>query len=102
MQGFANVVPFCLSVRARCCGLCVLAVFGAEVALLCRWLSITNSPWLQLASVLGDRFGYSHFGGFVAGVLVLSLFCCNVVCLEGLLLVAIFCELFFFLPVSVL
>ena len=36
----------------RCCGLCVLVVFGAEVALVCGWLYITNSPWLHLASVL--------------------------------------------------
>jgi len=91
----AKAVDFCLFVP-RCCGLCVLAVFGVEVALFCGRLSITNSPWLQLASVLGDSFGYPRFWEYVKGVLVLSLFCCNVVCLEGLLLVAILCELFVF------
>jgi len=45
---FAKAVAFCLFVP-MCCGLCVLAVFGAEVALFCGWLSVTNSPWLQVA-----------------------------------------------------
>jgi hypothetical protein len=84
-----------------CYGLCVLAELGAEVGLFCGWLSITSSPWLQWTSVLGDSFGYLRFREYVTGVLVLSLFCCSVVCLEGLLLVAIFCGLFVFLPVSV-
>ena len=45
----------------RCYGLCVLVVFGAEVALVCGWFSITNSPRLQFASGLGDSFGYPRF-----------------------------------------
>ena len=79
----------------RCCGVCVLVLFGVEDALVCGWISITNSPRLQLASDLGDSFGYPRFWGFVTGVLILSLVCCNVVCLEGLLLVAIFASFSF-------
>jgi len=45
----------------RCCGYCVWAVFGVEVVLFCDWLSITSIPWLQLTSVLGDKFGCPHF-----------------------------------------
>jgi hypothetical protein len=56
----AKAVAFCLCVP-RCCDLFVLAVFGDEVALFYEWLSTANSPWLQLASVLGDSFGYPHF-----------------------------------------
>jgi hypothetical protein len=66
----------------RCCDLFVLAVFGAEVALFYEWLSTANSPWLQLASVIFEC---------VIGVSVLLLFCCIVVFLVGLLLVAFFC-----------
>ena len=99
---FAKAVSFCWSVRAqvlrfmRVGGIWCWGFFSLRV------ISITNSPWLQLASGLGDSFGYPRFWGFVTGVLILSRVCCNIVYLEGLLLVAIFCELFVCMPVSVL
>ena len=80
----------------RCCYLFVLTVCGALVALFYGWLSTANSPWRQLASVLGDSFGYPRFCECVRVVSGLSLFCFIVVCLVGLLLVAIFSGLSFF------
>jgi hypothetical protein len=43
-------------------------VSGAEVVLFYEWLSTANSLWLQLATVLGDSFGYLRFLEYVIGV----------------------------------